>query len=67
MAEIQDKYNAQLGAFNKATDRYIEDLLGQAGGDRDAVIQILTRDHEQALGSNDQQRAQFLESVSDAL
>lgn len=64
---ILNQYNAQLGAFNQASDNYINSLLDIAGQDRDTAIKILTREHEQALGNNDSQRAQFLESVSDEL
>jgi hypothetical protein len=59
-----------LSLFNEqaaAADRYIEDLIGQAGGDRDFVIRQLKRDHELALGTDDKARAEFLESVADKL
>lgn len=67
MAEDTTQYQTQLSAYNQATDRYINDLLDQAGGDRDAAIAILTREHEQALGTDNTARAKFLETVSDAL
>lgn len=59
-----------LGVYNEqaaAADKYVEDLLAQAGGDRDFVIKQLKRDHELALGTDDAARAQFLESVADKL
>lgn len=66
MATI-DQFQAQLGAFDQATDNYINQLLDQTRGDRDLAIKILTRDHETALGTDNAARAQFLESVSDKL
>lgn len=64
---IVNQYNSQLSAYNEASDRYINDLLSSVGEDRDEAIRILTREHEQALGTDDRARAEFLESVSDDL
>lgn len=61
------QYDAQLEAFNQASDRYINDLIAQAQGDKDFAIKLLTRDHELALGTDDAARAKFLEQVSDKL
>lgn len=60
---LLDIYNEQA----VAADKYIDDLLGQAAGDRDFAIKQLKREHELALGTDDQARAQFLESVADRL
>ena len=65
--DLVTKYNAQLQSLNDASNRYIDELLAQAQGDKDEAIKILTRDHEQALGTDDGARAQFLESVADQL
>ena len=51
----------------KAAENYINDLMGQAQGDRDFIISQLKRDHDLALGSDDKARAKFLESVADKL
>lgn len=67
MVDTTQQYLAQLSAFDTATNNYIDQLLGQAQGDRDLAIKMLTRDHDLAIGSNDQQTAQFLERVSDSL
>lgn len=59
-----------LGVYNEqadAADNYVNDLLNQAGGDKDFVIKQLKREHELALGTDDQARATFLESVADKL
>lgn len=61
------RYEAQLAAFDQQTDDYINQLIDQSKGDMDLAIRILTRDHDVAIGSNDEQTAQFLEKVSDSL
>lgn len=61
--ELTDFYNQQIGAV----DRYVDDLIGQAAGDRDFIIKQLDREHTLALGNNDQERAKFLEQVADRL
>lgn len=67
MANGITQYQAQLSAFDQATDNYINQLLDQTRGDSDLAIRLLTRDHEAALGTDDLARAEFLESVSDKL
>lgn len=61
------QYQSNVADFDTMTNDYINQLLGYARGDRDLAVRMLTRDHNLALGSNDQQTAQFLESVSDKL
>lgn len=53
--------------LDQATDKYINDLLSSVNGDKDFAIKQLTQQHDQAVGSNDQATAQFLESVASAL
>lgn len=63
LEQLLSIYNEQAAE----ADRYIDNLLGQAGGDRDFAIKQLKRDHDLALGTDDQARAEFLESVADKL
>lgn len=67
MAQTLDQLLAVFNEQAAAADNYVNDLLGQAGGDRDFAIKQLKREHELALGTDDQARAQFLESVADKL
>ena len=58
------------GAYNEgsqATDAYINDLLNTAQGDYDFAIKQLKREHDLALGTDDQARAEFMEKVADQL
>ena len=58
------------GAYDegsKAADNYINDLLNTAQGDYDFAIRQLKREHELALGTDDQARAEFMEKVADQL
>lgn len=60
-------FNQLYQTSKNDTDAYINDLLSSAGGDRDFAIKQLKREHDLALGTDDQARAQFLESVADKL
>jgi hypothetical protein len=64
---IYDLLTATTNDLNAQSDRYINDLIDTAKGDRDFMIAQIKREHEKALGSNDQQTAQFLEKVADKL
>lgn len=67
MAQTLEQLLSVYNEEAQAADAYVNDLLGQAGGDRDFAIKQLKRDHELALGTDDQARAKFLESVADKL
>jgi hypothetical protein len=56
-----------LSEYDKYTDNYINSLLGDAQGNLDFALKQLDKQHEIALGTNDQERAKFLESVADGL
>ncbi|RLI55058.1 MAG: hypothetical protein DRP09_10890, partial [Candidatus Thorarchaeota archaeon] len=43
---------------------YADDLRGAAQGNHDFIVKFLKRQHDLALGANDQQKAKFIESVS---
>lgn len=58
LTQQQDKMTGEVNS-------YIDDIINSAGGDRDFAVKQLTRDYELALGTDDQARAQFLESVAD--
>jgi len=48
-------------------NQYVDSLLAQAGGQKDLAIKQLDAQHKLALGNDDTQTAQFLESVASAL
>ncbi len=50
-----------------AVNRYVESLLGEAKGQRDLMLKKIDAEHKLALGNDDAQTAQFLESVADGL
>jgi hypothetical protein len=54
----QDKMTGEVNS-------YIDGIINSAGGDKDFAVRQLTRDYEMALGTDNQARAQFLESVAD--
>jgi len=66
-----DRINAQLEAQRQAiidsANRWADDLLKDAQGDKDFAVRQLDAEHKVALGQNDQARAEFLEKVADAL
>jgi len=65
-----DFLNKMFGSWEEweeATNNYINDLKEQAHGDADFMIRQLTSDHQLALGTNDEKRAEFIESVADSL
>jgi len=59
-----------MSTYNEAaaaTDKYINQLLDSAGGDRDFAIKQLKAAHDKAVGSDDTATAQFLEKVASDL
>lgn len=64
---FQNNFNSLLSSSNKQTDDYIDQLLADAGGDKDFVISQLVNAHTKAVGNNDAQTAAFLETVADKL
>lgn len=58
---------ANYNFLNQQTDNYINSLLEAAKGDKDFAIKQLAQAHDTAVGNNDPQTAQFLESVASAL
>lgn len=65
--KLTQDFQTGTGLFNQMTEDYINQLLDQSRGDRDFAIRILTQDHQNALGTDNKARAEFLESVSDKL
>lgn len=65
--DFLDKMFGSWEEWEEATNNYINDLRDQAEGDADFMIRQLTSDHQLALGTNDEKRAEFLESVADSL
>lgn len=57
----------QRQAYIDQANRWADDLIAQSRGDMDFAIRELDAEHKVAMGQNDQERAKFLESVSDAL
>ena len=64
---IGQQSGSLYGTMNQAIDEYINSLISEAKGDKEFIIKKLTAEHQLALGNNDSQTAQFLETVSDAL
>lgn len=60
-------FGQQLEQLDSRVDEFIDDLIGQAGGDRDFIIRQLDSQHQLALGTDDSARAEFLEKVSSKL
>jgi hypothetical protein len=58
---------AYTSQYDQETDNYINDLLADAKGDLDFALKQLDRQHEVALGTDEQARAKFLEDVADKL
>lgn len=64
------EYGASGGDYLANPDsvnKYIDQLMGQASGNRDLVLKKLDAEHKLAVGNNDAQSAQFLESVANNL
>lgn len=64
---MADQFNLTLDSLNEATNKYIDDLIGEAGGDRDYIVRKLDAEFDLALGTDDGARADFLQKVSDSL
>lgn len=63
----EDLYTAQLGQLDAKVDEYINDLISQAQGDRAFIAKQLEYAYNDALGTDDKARADFLLKVSSAL
>lgn len=61
--DISGRIDELIGQNNS----YIDSLISSAQGDYDFIIEQLMNAHEKALGSDDSQLAEFLESVADEL
>jgi hypothetical protein len=66
-SNAQPATDPNLTAVNKNNDAYINQLLAQAGGQRDLALKQLDAQHQLALGNNDDNTAKFLESVANQL
>lgn len=56
-----------LNAVNSNNNQYIDQLMQQAGNNRDLALKQLDAQHQLALGNNDDHTAKFLESVANQL
>lgn len=65
-SETQDM-RALISDLIGQNNSYIDSLISSANGDYDFVIEQLMNAHKKALGSDDSQLAEFLESVADEL
>jgi len=61
--DMRDLINGLIGQNNS----YIDSLISSANGDYDFIIEQLMNAHQKAVGSDDAQTAEFLESVADEL
>lgn len=61
------KGNPTLEKIIQADSKYIDDLIAQSQGDLEFALRKLDSDHKIALGTDDQARASFFETVADAL
>lgn len=67
MADPFDIYSSNLGDLDAATNKYIDELISEAQGDRDFIVKKLSAEHELALGTDNAARAEFLEKVANSL
>ena len=66
-ADMAERMRLQREAWIEQANRWADDLLSDAQGDKDFAIRKLDAYHKVALGQNDAERAKFLEEVSDKL
>ncbi len=59
--------NAFTDQLNANDNKYIDQLISEAGGQRDIIIKKLDAEHKLALGNDDVAKAAFLEKVADGV
>lgn len=67
MATVNDQIRSMDAGAADAIDKYISELRAEAQGDYDFIVKFLKKQHEIALGTDDQARASFFEKVADGL
>lgn len=59
--------NTYYSQLEDSVNKYIDDLMSEAGNRRDLLLKRLDAEHKLALGNDDTARAEFLERVADGL
>lgn len=67
MAVLQPGEQLITTAFDQSVDNFIQQLIQEAEGDKNFLIKRLDAEHDLALGTDDQARARFLETVANKL